>query len=206
MPTRTRKAPTRAERKARTREQLVRAAERLFKRDGFHATSVDAVADEAGYTKGAVYSNFAGKEELFFAVYERRLSERVTQLDRIGAEASTARAAVRAAVESAGPRGEDGWMAVFFEFWAHVLRHPEHRERFAALHRRALEPLIRVIERFAREQGAEPPLPPALMATAQLALGNGLQLEHLTRPGEIDMESFEQAMRLLAPAAQGARE
>ena len=63
-----RKAPTRAERKARTREQLVSSAERLFKRDGFHASSVDAVADDAGYTKGAVYSNFAGKEELFFAV------------------------------------------------------------------------------------------------------------------------------------------
>jgi AcrR family transcriptional regulator len=210
MPTKTRKAPTRAERKARTRKQLVRAAERLFKRDGFHATSVDAVADEAGYTKGAVYSNFAGKEELFFAVYERRLSERIAELERIGEEAPTARAAVRAAVESAAPRGEDGWMAVFFEFWAHVLRHPEHRERFAALHRRALEPLIRAIERFAREQEAEPPLPPALMATAQLALGNGLQLERLTRPGEIDMESFQQAMSLLAPAAAprdaGARE
>ena len=50
----TRKAPTREERRARTREELVDAAERMFLRDGFHATSVDAVADEAGYTKGAV--------------------------------------------------------------------------------------------------------------------------------------------------------
>jgi AcrR family transcriptional regulator len=200
-PTRTRKAPTRAERKAQTADQLVKAAERLFKRDGFHATSVDAVADEAGFTKGAVYSNFAGKEELFFAVYERRLSERVAELNRLGAEAPSARAALRLAVESAGDRGEDGWMAVFFEFWAHVLRHPEHRERFAALHRSALEPFAQAIERFAREEAVEPPLPPALLATAQLALGNGLQLERLTRPDEIDMESFQQAMWLLARPA-----
>jgi AcrR family transcriptional regulator len=198
--TRARNAPTRAERKARTRGQLVEAADRLFKRDGFHATSVDAVADEAGYTKGAVYSNFASKEELFFAVYERRLTERVAQLHRLGADAPSAQAALRAAVDSAGQRGEDGWMAVFFEFWAHVLRHPEHRERFAALHRRGLEPFVRAIEAFASERETEPPLPPALLATAHLALGNGLLLERLTRPDEIDMESFQRVMWLLASA------
>jgi AcrR family transcriptional regulator len=198
---RTRTAPTRAERKARTREQLVEAADRLFKRDGFHGTSVDAVADEAGYTKGAVYSNFASKEELFFAVYERRLDERVAELDRIGADAPAARDSLQVAVETAGRRSEDGWMAVFFEFWAHVLRHPEHRERFAALHRRGLEPFVRAVEAFAREQDAEPPLPPELLATAHLALGNGLQLERLTRPDEIDMEAFQRVMWLLARAA-----
>ena len=207
--TSTRKAPTRAERRAQTRQQLVAAAERLFKRDGFHATSVDAIADEAGYTKGAVYSNFAAKEELFFAVYERRLEQRVVQLNRLVEDAPSARAALRAAVESTAGRGEDGWIAVFFEFWAHVLRHPEHRERFAALHRRGLEPCERAMEHLAREQGTEPPLPPALMATAQLALGNGLQLERLTRPGEFDLDAFQQAMWLLAhagaPAEEGAK-
>jgi AcrR family transcriptional regulator len=71
-----------------------------------------------------VYSNFASKEELFFAVYERRLDKRVAQPDRLGEEAPSAHAALRAAVDTAGRRSEDGWMAVFFEFWAHVLRHP----------------------------------------------------------------------------------
>ena len=196
-----RKAPTRAERRARTRERLVDAAERLFKRDGFHATSVDAVADAAGYTKGAVYSNFASKEELFFAVYERRVADRVAELDRLADAAPSARAALTKAVDSAGRRSEDGWMAVFFEFWAHVLRHPEHRERFAALHRRGLEPFVRAVEEFAREQGAAPPLPPELLATAHLELGNGLQLERLTRPGDIDIEAIQQATWLLARAA-----
>jgi AcrR family transcriptional regulator len=196
-----RRAPTRAERRAQTREQLVDAADRLFRRDGFHATAVDAVADEAGYTKGAVYSNFASKEELFFAVYERRVADRVAELDRLAEAAPSARAALTEAVESAGRRSEDGWMAVFFEFWAHVLRHPEHRERFAALHRRGLAPFVRAVEEFAREQDVEPPLPPALLATAHLALGNGLQLERLTRPDEIDIEAIERATWLLARAA-----
>jgi AcrR family transcriptional regulator len=196
--TTSRTAPTRVERKAQTRAELIGAAERLFKRDGFHATSVDAVADEAGYTKGAVYSNFASKEDLFFAVYERRVSERVAELHRLADESPSAAAALRGSIESIRGRGEDGWLAVFFEFWGHVLRHPEHRERFAALHCRALEPIIRGVEEFAHKQGAKPPLAPALMATAHLALGNGMQLERLTRPEEIDIETVHQAALLLA--------
>jgi AcrR family transcriptional regulator len=64
---------TRAEQRQRTREELIVAAERLFTGRGFHASSVDEIALEAGYTKGAVYSNFESKEDLFFAVYERRV-------------------------------------------------------------------------------------------------------------------------------------
>jgi AcrR family transcriptional regulator len=204
--TRTRKAPTRVERKAQTRAELIAAAERLFMRDGFHTTSVDAVADAAGYTKGAVYSNFAGKEDLFFAVYERRVGERAAELQRIADELPSAAAALRASIESLRGRGEDGWIAVFFEFWAHVLRHPEHRERFAALHRRALEPFVRGVEELAREQGTPPPLPPPLMATVHLALGTGLQLERLTRPDEVDIDTIQQAASVLAWGATRVRE
>src|SRR3712207_5988200 len=79
---------TRVEQRERTRADLVDAAERRFTRDGFHATSVDQVAAEAGYTKGAVYSNFASKEDLFFAVYERRaeraIDESARALDEAG--------------------------------------------------------------------------------------------------------------------------
>jgi AcrR family transcriptional regulator len=195
---RTRRAPTREQRKAQTRERLVDAADRLFRRDGFHATSVDAVADEAGFTKGAVYSNFESKEDLFFAVYERHVDERVAQIDRLGDAATSAIEAIRTAATTAADRGADGWMAVFFEFWAHVLRHPEYRERFAALHRRALEPFVRGVERFAQERDGELPMPPALVATAHLALGNGLQLERLTRPEAVPIEVIERSMLLLA--------
>ena len=83
--------PTRAERQAQTRGDLVDAAERLFIRQGFHPTSVDAVAAEAGYTKGAVYSNFASKEELFLAVYERRVDARVAEMEALLETAPTVR-------------------------------------------------------------------------------------------------------------------
>lgn len=66
---------TREESQARTRAQLLRAADRRFLRDGYVATSLAAIAEEAGLTKGAVYSNFESKEELFLAVLQHAAAE-----------------------------------------------------------------------------------------------------------------------------------
>jgi len=63
---------TRDERRAQTRERLIDAAADVFNRLGYHGASLEAVADAAGYTKGAVYSNFASKADLFVALAERR--------------------------------------------------------------------------------------------------------------------------------------
>jgi AcrR family transcriptional regulator len=208
-------APTRAERQAQTRSELVDAAERLFTAQGFHATSIDAVAAEAGFTKGAVYSNFASKEDLFFAVYERRVDGRVAELEAILAEAPTAREAIDRFIPGQGDRPEasDGWMAVFFEFWAHALRHPQVRERFAAQHRRILE----VMAGAMRESGEDLPDDPLKLATASYAMQLGLQLERLTQPDVVDKDLGLRMGRLVvdqggldglpdqAPAGHGAR-
>src|SRR3954451_13464264 len=54
-----------------TRDALVAAAAEVFTVKGFHAASLDEIADAAGFTRGAIYSNFGSKEELLFAVYDR---------------------------------------------------------------------------------------------------------------------------------------
>jgi AcrR family transcriptional regulator len=177
---------SRAERQQRTRGELVDAAERLFIKHGFHAASLDAVAAEAGFTKGAVYSNFASKEDLFFAVYERRVDRRVEQMEAAIAEAPTPRDAIEHMIPGAGgrPQAEDGWLAVFFEFWAHVLRHPELRERFAAQHRRVIEPLAKAsaeLEQLRPDDAHK-------VATARFAMQLGLQLERLTQPDVVDAD------------------
>ena len=65
---------TRARRREMTREHLMDAAATVFARDGFHAASLDDVAALAGFTKGAVYSNFKSKDDLFLAVFDHRLN------------------------------------------------------------------------------------------------------------------------------------
>jgi AcrR family transcriptional regulator len=184
-----RRAPTRAERQAQTRTELVDAAERLFASQGFHATSLDQVADAAGYTKGAVYSNFVSKEDLFLAVYERRVERYLPEVRRTLAEAAEARDALIALTAAHSERRErepDGWLCVFLEFWTHVLRHREHRERFAAIHRRYVDAFAEGVERWAAERGAELPLDAHRLTTALTVMATGLGLERLTQPEAID--------------------
>jgi AcrR family transcriptional regulator len=179
---------TRAEKRERTRKELVAAAERLFTAQGFHATSVDEVALEAGYTKGAVYSNFESKEDLFFAVYERRVDRVVADFERAVRDAGPAGGIKRLVSEAAQRRGrDDGWLAVFFEFWAHVVRRPELRERFAEIHARVLEPIVSAVERLAEERGIELPVDARRYTVAVYAMTVGLSLERLTQPEVVDL-------------------
>src|SRR6476620_1122742 len=130
---------TRAARREQTRDDLIAAADRLFIEGGFHATSLDQIAAAAGYTKGAVYSNFTSKEDLFFAVYERRVERLIPEVEQALIDAPGTAEGLMSVVSAHARRREandDGWLAVFLEFWTHVLRHPEHRDRFAAIHNR----------------------------------------------------------------------
>lgn len=178
---------TRAERREQTREALVSAAERRFVGGGFHATSVDEVAAEAGYTKGAVYSNFESKEDLFFAVYERRSRRAISEAERVLGESGPAAGLERLASDSALRIGrDDGWLAVFFEFWAHVVRNPGLRERFAEIHTRALAPLVAASERLVEEEGIRLPVDAERFNAAMYAMVSALTLERLTRPEVVD--------------------
>ena len=179
---------TRGERKAQTRNDLIAAADRLFTRHGFHATSLDAIADEAGYTKGAVYSNFAAKEDLFFAVYERRVTAAVEDIERLLAKTPDFPSALERIVLDTQERqaAGDRWLAVFFEFWAHVLRHHELRARFAELHAAAIRPLADGLAAWADGRGIELPDEPRKLATAEYAMQIGLSLERLTQPDVVD--------------------
>jgi AcrR family transcriptional regulator len=194
---------SRAERREQTRQELLSAAEACFVSRGFHASSVDQVAERAGYTKGAVYSNFASKEDLFFAVYERRVEQVLTEvvpgLRQAGAERAFDQLAA-GALHRRDP--DDGWRAVFFEFWAHVVRHPELRERFAAIHVRFLEPLAEAVRQLAEDRGLTLPsdVTASQVAVAWYAMEVGLNLERLTQPQTADRALARRMGRLLLDA------
>jgi AcrR family transcriptional regulator len=200
-------APRRAlTRREQTRQELISAAEASFVSRGFHASSVDEVAERAGYTKGAVYSNFASKEDLFFAVYERRvervLTEVVPGLRQVGAEGAFDWLAT-AMIERRDQ--DDGWLAAFFEFWAHVLRHPELRERFAVIHARFLEPLAEGVRQLAADRGLSLPadVTAGQVVLAWNAMEIGLGLERLTQPQAVDGEVARRMGWLLLDAVLG---
>lgn len=189
---------TRAEKRERTYEELLLAAEKLFVERGFHATSVDEIAFEAGYTKGAVYSNFESKEDLFFAVYERRADRGLAEVEQILRENGPAAGLELLASDAAQRRGrEDGWLAVYFEFWAHVVRRPELRQRFAKIHGRVAEPMTAAVERLAEERGIVMPVDARSFNVAMIAMVSGLSLERLTQPDVVDVGLGARMVRLV---------
>jgi AcrR family transcriptional regulator len=198
---------SRAERREQTRQELLSAAEACFVSRGFHASSVDEVAERAGYTKGAVYSNFASKEDLFFAVYERRVEQVLTEvvpgLRQAGAEHAFDWLAT-GAIERQDR--DDGWLAVFFEFWAHVLRHPELRDRFAVIHARFLEPQAEAVRQLAEDRGLALPadVTAGQVVLAWNAMEIGLGLERLTQPKAVDGVVARRMGWRLLDAALGA--
>ena len=176
---------------------------------GFHASSVEEVAERAGYTKGAVYSNFASKEDLFFAVYEQRVERVLTEVVP-GLLQGSAEGAFDWGASAAIERRDrdDGWLAVFFEFWAHVLRHPELRDRFAAIHARLLEPMAEGVRQLAADRGLALPgdVTASQVVLAWNAMELGLGLERLTQPRAVDGAMGRRMGWLLLDAVLGVAE
>lgn len=195
---------TRDERKAETRERLLAAAGRVFARRGYQAAAVDEVADEAGFSTGALYSNFDGKEDLFLAVLERQISTQVAELSEAIAERPT--------IDERARGGAELWMAflerepelvmLFMEFWAFAVRNPHVRGRFAARYAEVRAALSEMIENGARELGVELLIPAEQLATAIDALADGFALQKLADPDAVPDELFGTVLSLLLDGAR----
>src|SRR5947209_9088991 len=181
-----RKRKTQAERREETRELVLAAAARVFAERGFHATSLDAIAEEAGFSRGAVYYNFADKEELFLELLDRRCAERAQDLravftdtpeDDVAATSRQAQLAAQHALDAM--TGDPEWRALYLEFLAHAARDSAFRRRFSRRTdemRGALEAVV--VERtqpITHALGMEP----GQLAVTIDALGIGLWAHHM---------------------------
>ena len=200
-----RKRKTQAERREDTRAQILAAAARVFARNGFHGTSLDAVGEEAGFSRGAVYYNFADKEELFLELLDQRCAERAQDLRALFADtgeddvAGTSRQAQVAAEHAlSAMTGDSEWRALYLEFLAHAARDRAFRRRFSKRTeemRGALEELV-----VARTQGVTHSLgmEPEQLAVVIDALGVGLWGHHMLHGSKaVPPDLFSKALALL---------
>jgi AcrR family transcriptional regulator len=199
------KRKTQSERREETREQVLAAAARVFAARGFHATSLDAIAEEAGFSRGAVYYNFADKEELFLELLDRRCAERAQDLRAVFADtpeddvAATSRQAQLAAQHALDAMtGDPEWRALYLEFLAHAARDPAFRRRFSRRSqemRGALEEVV--VERtepVADALGMEP----EQLAVVIDALGTGLWAHHMLHGSRaVPDDLFSKALALI---------
>lgn len=193
----------RDEQKALTRRRLLDSAEAVFARSGYHGASVEEIAREAGATSGALYSNFAGKEDLFLALFEERIATDVGDYSQIVAEGATLEQQARGAA--------DHWMEILhersdyfpllIEFWAYAIREPELRARLAGRFAALRSASARLVLQGAQRQGF-PPNAEAGEFVGQLitALGNGLALEKLADPEAIPDGLFGDMLLLIFKA------
>jgi len=163
-----------------TRLRLLRAAERIFARDGFEASRLEDIVALAGYTRGAFYAHYATKEDLLFDLMERAVTEKVETLRTILSQAgdSTARwQALRAHYSRMAC--DRRWTLLSMEFKLFAIRHPAARQRLAGRYRHLREPGRALIAQLLTEVGRT--LPVSIQAaTATLgATANALLIESL---------------------------
>jgi AcrR family transcriptional regulator len=199
-----RKRKTQEERRQETREEILLAASRVFARLGFHATSLEAIAEEAGFSRGAVYYNFADKEELFLELLDRRCAERAEDLrdvftggnGDVAATGEQAQLAARNALDAM--TGDPEWLALYLEFLAHAARDRNFRRSFARRTnemRSALDEIV--VERSEAVADALPMSPQQLAATID-ALGVGLSAHHMLHGSKaVPPDLFSNAVSLI---------
>jgi len=168
---------TRERRRQQTRDVLIAAATEVFARRGYEGASLEEIAEMAGFTRGAIYKNFAGKEDLFFVVTEHFNEQVIDAFRAIAPSAADTKDwdfSVLAEMWRASVTGFDDLFAIGMEFQLYVLRNPEARPR-AVEHRQKNKAMVAAfIEEVADRSGMTLRLPAATLAGVILAAADGL--------------------------------
>ncbi len=180
----------RAQMVERNREAVLGAARRVFIDKGYAGATLEAIAEEAGFSKGVMYSQFESKADLFLTLLERRIDERTAQGERVVAEYAGLdglRMLLEAGREDA--QAEAAWARVLVEFRALATRDPNLNARYAAAHARTVNNLASQLERLIIKAEIQPLFPPRMMAAFILALASGFTLESAANPTALSMEA-----------------
>jgi AcrR family transcriptional regulator len=194
---------TREQSKANTRERLLAAARSAFASNGFHGASVEEIASSAGFSTGALYSNFDSKEDLFLVLMEREIDEHAREISEAVRE--------RASVSERATGGARQWMTMierepellllFMEFWAYGVRDANVRPKVAARFAQMRRLLTRLIEDGVREFDLELAIPAPQLAVAIDALADGIARQKLADPGAVPDDLMGRVLSLLFAAA-----
>lgn len=190
---------SREEKKQATRDAILESAATLFAEEGIERTSLEQIAEHAGYTKGAVYSNFASKHELIMAV-GNYIESGIDIRDFIGGKESLSDEFYALGVEVTDRMrtvSQRDWR-LNFEMFFYALRDETRRESMAEGARVELESDGRYVEEVARARGESLPLPGPELMTVLSALSLGLALREAMDPKVVSDDLVARALRLLA--------
>jgi AcrR family transcriptional regulator len=191
---------TRAEKQAETRRLLLEAAEEIFRRRGFANATVEEIAEAAGFSRGAFYSNFESREQLFIELLHSRVYDEFTRMLKRTPRKKTARAQMKSTAREFARRYEHGerWL---FELWleclAYAARHPEFASLPASFWRGNRALTAGIIDTTYGAAGEKPPIDSKHLATALTALDIGLAIQNLVDPEEVPLDLYPTLYDLL---------
>jgi len=189
---RTRLRLSRADQQANTRARLIERAHDVFVRNGFHASTLEAIALQAGVTKGAVYSNFANKAELFLAVNGARMEERVGRYRQLHAGSTRLDTFVSGYVRTILRDDPDGrWTSVMAEACAVAAGDEAFRAALIEQMARVNAVIGDAVADLADRTDIEFRLPRAQMMKVGGALMRGLLLQRLLDPRDMSKAFIE---------------
>ena len=179
---------TQERRRQHTRDLLLDAAEEVFAKKGFEGASLEEIADAAGYTRGAIYKHFGGKEALFLEANER-FNERFVHafVDVIDPSTPPDQLDIRSIARRWRDlqRANHDRYALGAEFNLYVLRHPEIHERVLEQRRRTVEMVVKFMEEQDALAGVKPRMPLDTLARLTLAASDGIEFAlHLEDSGD----------------------
>ena len=185
---------TRAEAKARTREQLLDAAAAVFAQKGYAGASVDEIAEAAGYSTGALYSNFENKEKLFLELMSARrsrgIARQAAQVTAIVEEdAADPLALLVQRLERVDGRSTEA-AALQAEFWLFAVRNPEAMQVLATKTDELVDALAPLVSHVMQRYDAATAIPPEAVARIALALFQGLARQRRIDPAGVPVELF----------------
>ena len=194
----------RDEARAQTRARLLTAAQKVFAKKGFGA-GLEEIAEAAGYSRGAVYYNFADKDELFIAVLEERSRQQIAEISGL-LEASTAPSDFLQSLRVRGEgrrqsRDNRRWGLLSAEFWLYALRNPKARHKLADHQRRLRVAYAAAATTIFTRLGIDPPAPIERIAAVIFALDEGVFHQHWIDPQAVPAEVFYDTLELLIAAA-----
>jgi AcrR family transcriptional regulator len=188
---------SRKESQLQTRERLLDAALQVFSRRGYYAASVDEIAAEAGYSKGAVYSNFSNKEELFLALIDRRFAKDAQEYPGIINFMNEGLQLEEGSDFKEQIMKDSTWNILMVEFFLYAIREGTNRDELAT----RIEQLRGVMEEnlstLYAKLGKKPMLPVAELPWSVFSLGVGMMLQFYIDPNSLRKGVYERALQQL---------
>jgi AcrR family transcriptional regulator len=191
---------TRDQQRQHTRERLLSSALEVFEARGYAESSLEEIAERAGYTRKAIYSNFSGKSELLLEIVERRFQSHIERIEAVlDEETSPERKTIDVGSMFADYLSQErAWGKLFHEFCSVASRDEKIGSRFRDCYRARKEIIVRLVESEVRSRGIELTAPIERIVMGVFALFTGLSVEKMIDPEEVDEAVFGEILGLLA--------